>query len=444
MNMKAGRRSFFGRSRRGSIYVFVLGASMLVVIVGLGALAVTRLNARVGAQANDAVEAAALAESAVEYALSRLAGNSSWRTYYVNGVETTPKPMGNGTISFKLVDEALGMAGGDGSLSNNGFDPARAYGYGRVRGTVRVYSVRLRGATPLDALRTTIAASDDYKQETGGTLNTTGGPVSTNGVLTRNGTINGKAEVWGHTGLGAVTGGITFTAAKAMPDPAIFDMYKRMATEIPYTSFSGDKLVGNVLSAAANPTGGATNPNGVYYIQAPSSKNFELQIWRIKGTLVIECLDKATVRQLTAVCWEPHAAGFPILIIKHTTAGTTSDQIMPPPDTINEVTIGANLNPPGTPYNGACNSTIGSTETYPSQLKGLIHVIAHLNNPNDSEIKLDKGVRITGTMIADLQVWTKDASLSWDSDLYFNPPVGYSTGPAMIPVANTWQWEVGP
>src|SRR5689334_5864746 len=93
--------------RRGGVYVFVLGTAMLVTIIGMMVLTTSQINVRASGGTNDGMEAAALAESAVEFALQKVAKDSTWRTDYTNNVIVTPAvPLGRGTISFKLADDA--------------------------------------------------------------------------------------------------------------------------------------------------------------------------------------------------------------------------------------------------------------------------------------------------------------------------------------------------
>src|SRR5262249_29641739 len=101
--------------RRGTIYLLVMVAAILLSIIGFSLLTTSRLAARVRSQSDDIDQAEQLAESAVEFALSKLAANNSWRTTYTSGVEAGTVSFGAGTISFKLVNEGLGLAPGAGN-----------------------------------------------------------------------------------------------------------------------------------------------------------------------------------------------------------------------------------------------------------------------------------------------------------------------------------------
>ena len=105
--------------RRGSVYILVLGMAMLVTVAGLSVLTFARLKGREILWSNHSKEAGVLAEAAVEWALIRLTADTNWRTTYTNGVETSAVAFGNGTISFKLLDET------DGDLADENADPVR-------------------------------------------------------------------------------------------------------------------------------------------------------------------------------------------------------------------------------------------------------------------------------------------------------------------------------
>src|SRR3954470_25059687 len=97
------------RPRRGSIYALVLGVAMLVTAVGIGALAVARVNGRAAAASDDWNEAGLLAFSACEQATAWLnaaaaAAPSTWRAGYTSGTAVAAAALGRGTYQWVLVD----------------------------------------------------------------------------------------------------------------------------------------------------------------------------------------------------------------------------------------------------------------------------------------------------------------------------------------------------
>src|SRR5262249_43884039 len=110
------------RQRRGATLILVLCAALIVSVIGLSGLTVARLNVRRGSQGNDWTEAGVLAMAGVENALAAIDNNYFWwRWTYANDAESTPRTLGHGTVSWKLVDDSL--EGTDGSLADDFTDP---------------------------------------------------------------------------------------------------------------------------------------------------------------------------------------------------------------------------------------------------------------------------------------------------------------------------------
>jgi len=430
------RRGVSESRRRGSAYILVLGISLIVTVVGYSALTLARLDAGALAMETQAQEAQVIAQDGVEYVLNRFS-RVKWWLDYTSGVESSSIQVGNGSFTFKVVDEL------DGNLSNNSFEPVRLYVYARVGRAVRCLSVLLQGANPLDVLHSTLYSASGLTVA-GGVLTSVGGPVTTNGTLTNNATIVGSAECLVATGSGTTSNGVTILALpKPSPSATVFNMYRSWATTIPFVNIDSGSgnLMAPVLSASVNPTGGATNPNGIYYISVPANLTLSIQVPRIKGTLVIDCGDRAFVRlDQCAMNWEPHVPSYPILLIRHATTNACNDLLYPPDQTISESYYGESLNPRGTPYNDVEDSDVD--DAYPSVLNGLIHVIT----PALSSVKvaLQGNTVLNGSVLADCAVQTRGARMTWNGAIYDTPPIGYSVGPEVQVVPGTWRWETIP
>ncbi|MCB9844948.1 MAG: carbohydrate binding domain-containing protein [Phycisphaeraceae bacterium] len=124
--------------RRGSAYLLVLAVTVLVTATGIGTLLVQRIRTRTAVWSADGQRASAMAASAVEMAAYQLANRASWRTGFTSGSWTTAVSIGEGSLSFKLVDEV------DGTLSDDSTEPVRVYGRAQVGSAVRVFSVVAR------------------------------------------------------------------------------------------------------------------------------------------------------------------------------------------------------------------------------------------------------------------------------------------------------------
>lgn len=429
------------RTAHGGVYVAVLGLGMLVTMMGVGGLLAVQSQGRAVNAVRDSAHAQLASRAAVDLACLAMRRNATWRESYKSGVWSSEQSFGRGTIQWRLIDEE------DDDLANNDSDHVRVQGMATVGMSVRVTSMVVRAVkVPMDVLRTTVHSSDVLSAMN--VVNTIGGPVSTNSTLERRATINGDAEALLFTNFSTINGTFTCPApVKPMPDQSVFDLYKSRATTLPWAGSAGGTSVWTLtwplLTAGINPTGGATNPEGIYAITVPANGKLVIEISRIKGTLVVQCGDNAVVEAVKPIFWEPHRTDLPALLIKHTTVSQVIDKIHPDPQIINEASIGANLNPPGTPYQGASNTTM--LDTYPSQLNGLVHIMMPPLNLLASRVEVADTMNFTGTLLCEgrVHINAKGISLNFSPDLYANPPSGYYSI-KMVPDPTTWRRDPAP
>ena len=88
--------------RRGSTYVVVLGASMLVMVIGLSALFAVRVQRRAARGTGDLAQARLYAQSAIEYGFLLLIKDTDWRNILGTGLWATDQPIGNGSFSLEV------------------------------------------------------------------------------------------------------------------------------------------------------------------------------------------------------------------------------------------------------------------------------------------------------------------------------------------------------
>ncbi len=124
--------------RRGSIYLLVLGMAVILTVIGLGAVTVSRVQARSTGGSQDWSEAQSLAFSAVEHALAQIDETDGWRSAYSQ--QTIGKSLGRGTFTWRLVDEA------DGDLTNDPTSPFTVFAMGTVGDAS--YSLRVHMTMP--------------------------------------------------------------------------------------------------------------------------------------------------------------------------------------------------------------------------------------------------------------------------------------------------------
>ena len=188
-----------------------------------------------------------------------------------------------------------------------------------------------------------------------------------------------------------------------------------------------------LLSPASNPYGaGGTNASGIYVIQCNNSV-VTISNSRIVGTVVF--VNPAAGSGITGpVVWEPAVFNYPALMVQYT-GGSSPFNIAPASGALSEAGLGVNLNPAGTPYpyvGGAANSTL--TDSYPSQISGLIYSSANLTFSNYPSV--------FGVVIANGQITVSAASMSLSyGNVYLNnPPPGFTAGTiTMKECYGTWQ-----
>ncbi len=117
-NSKVNRRVGRSVQERGSVYILVLGASVIVAAIGVSSLMLARVQRRSVTNTADRVQARELARSGIDYMLWRIETetSSTWRTSLNNG-NYQNITMGTGTFSVTGVDPD------DGNLTDDTTDP---------------------------------------------------------------------------------------------------------------------------------------------------------------------------------------------------------------------------------------------------------------------------------------------------------------------------------
>lgn len=428
-------------SRRGTVYVFVLGMLMLVMLSGGAAVVVARARTRTISQANDTIRAEALAESAVEYALTTLSQDPLWRMRYLSGVESARVALGGGSFTFKLVDEV------DGNLNNNQYDPIRIYGIGIAGTATQVVSVAAGGTGALTCLNAAVMSAGNIDCGRASLALGTGVLASNTDVHGGTGsTVAAKVEAagtvypetWSLTG--SVTGGVP---QRGMPPSTVFDYYIANGTSIPYSSIPGGNIQRVVLSPLTNPYSLAFNPKGIYVIDCQNQRLI-ISGCRIVGTLVV--LNPGAGSSLGAagggadqINWVPAVSNFPCLLVKGDisisfcpTAGSTLDELG-----------NANFNPLGVAYpypTGSSNLT--ATDSYPSAIGGLIYVSGNVTGSvsGTGTYPVLSNLVVGGTFSAGKDKYT----VNYVSTYLSSPPPGFACSGTPVPTPGTWRRELSP
>lgn len=124
---------------RGSVYILVLGASLLVAAIGVSSLMAARVQRKIVTVSTDRGQARELARTAIDRGLWEVKNNALlWRTTFAAGVLTNVS-FGGGTFTLHAVDPV------DDNLINNNTDPVILVGDGKKGGARYLLRVTLNG-----------------------------------------------------------------------------------------------------------------------------------------------------------------------------------------------------------------------------------------------------------------------------------------------------------
>ncbi len=409
------------RTRRGSVYLLVLGTATLLTIIGLSIAVTSRLNIRHAAAAGDADESAVLGVSALELAVSSVNNDASWRSARASDVMGPSVSLGQGKVMWKQVDEV------DGDIANNPNQPVRLWGKAIVGNSTRQYSIQVTpaGERPLPVLSTTLHSETSISVTAA--LSSSGGPISCDGTLTNSSSITSNVEAAAVSNTGSIAGFVTQPSpGKSVPGLDVGARYLALSTEISYNSIGGGKIDKTILSASANPYG-AQNPLGIYYIRVPSGKKLEIREAIVQATLLVELVGTAQLEMQDLFAWEPPAARMPSLIAYG--GSSASVLVKPKSGTVDVPLLGANIL--------GIVVKVGSRGKAPSEMHGLFHVMGNV------PVAFEDSPRIVGTFIADGPITVKSSTqLVSRPSLVSDPPVGYTVvDPTVTAVPGSFRWE---
>ncbi len=404
--------------RRGGVYVLTLGTALLVTVIGVSALLAARGQRMAVADTQDFCRARYAALAAIDVGLETMQARPDWRTLLPSGAWVTNAALGDARLSLRGVDPD------DGSLADDRADPVVLTGTGYCGNARYQLTVRLEPPTvPLPILSHGLHARTSAFIRSGKALTLSGGPLSSNGPVTTDGPVIGDVIAQSVSNATRVTGTITAPGpGYEAPAANLFAAYVALATPLPAPS----TLEKTVLSPACNPWGRPAL-NGVYLLNL--SSNTKIRNLRIVGTLVVRGNgNKLTIEDNVLI--EPARSDYPAILLDGDgefdvdSAGRLSEPV-------NSV----NFNPPGTAWEGLVDDD--QTDTYPSEIRGLVHVRGALT--------LRGTTLIRGVVICESSASIEgNTRIVVDPTLAAQPPVGYTTygTPAIVP--GTWQQTLPP
>lgn len=397
-------RPSMGVRRRGSMYMVALGAAMVVTVLGLSALMTVRIERKSADAAGDLAEARLLAQSAIEMGVWMMNDDPTWRSTLTSGNWKTNQPLGRGTFSLDGFDPM------DADLADSKTEPVELTGTGLV-GDARfiVKATATAEATPLGALSRALTADGNLSVLSGATFTSPLAALRTNAQLINSGTIIANVEIGSVRTLGTVVGTVTTgSTALEMPDPDVFAMYQSLATTIAYPGTTFDRVL---LAPGLNPWG-ATNADGVYFIDA-GSNDLTIKRSRVLGTLLVKCGTSNKLVIDDPMFMQPYRADYPVLIADCAVEIKLTSAVL----VLSESLQLTNYNPTVAVYLGI--GDIDLLDTYPNEIQGLVHAKRNL--------KLDLTTRIRGSVICEGTVTASSADIIYTASLLTSPPMGYSS-----------------
>lgn len=214
--------------RSGGVYLAVLGAALIVGLMGLSALMGQRIQNRILTNATDMRQAENNASAAVELALLAMKQDTNWRTTYTNGNWFTNRGTTQGICTANVTDPL------DASLSNNPDDPVTVLGIGYCgKAEQRLTTTIDPRKEPISSLRYAVSAGD--------LIDLQGDTLRTNGSIAANQTSASSSQVYGKVHAVSIGGStyngtttqITSDKKPTMPDwTSVFNYYRTNGTEI--------------------------------------------------------------------------------------------------------------------------------------------------------------------------------------------------------------------
>lgn len=408
------------RSRHGSVYIAVLGASLIVVTLGVGGLLATRVAGRSTKAQNDGSNAHFLATSGLELARLWISQDSTWRTTRGSGTWTSGLAIGSGSVSL-VVSDTL-----DSNLANRPHDSVTVQATA-FSGEARRILEQTLVARPvaLSVLGFPLHSAGDIKIKgatrliLGSATLSSSGKIKTDPATVVEGNLvaasfDVKGDYYGTQ--------VTSSASKPMPASTVPESYAALGTLIA----PGNTIDKQVLAAGSNPWGTA-NAEGVYVIR--TSSDLTIRNTRILGTLVIICPNsKVTIDG--SVLIQPSRSDYPSLIVNgELVLGYDSTAAL------SESTTNTNFNPAAAAYQGS--SDLDKTDTYPNEIQGLIHVTGKVTI---SKPGIMRGALLCASTSGDtVTIDTSSFSIISSSSLLTAPPQFYTSSVRMISLPGSFK-----
>ncbi len=401
--------------RAAASYLLLVGTSSLVAIIGLSVLASARRQRDALTSTQDWTQSRRIAFSAAQHALALLTEEAA-ASPSSDSLNTTDfsATVEGGTMSWRLrrPDGSVPTSRDDDLVLETAGSKGIAAYY--QRGVVRATR------TPHNYLSSALHCKGAVTVNSNSHVAFVGAPLTSPTSIGNSSTIHGDICTPNYFPFALCSGSVTI-AAKTYdsPESGVVDDYWSKAT--PLTSATSS-ITEVVITPDLNPFG-STNADGLYSWDLQSSST--LNNARVRGTLVVRTNGhKLTITD--GVLIENFREDYPALIID----GDACWAFDGGAGLLSEANVGINLNPPGAPYVGVTDTD--TTDSYPSEIKGFVHVTGGLAATDTS--------RLNGACLVGGTTSVKDAVvISHDPTIVDTPPVGYGFVTAFTIAPGSWQ-----
>ncbi|MCC9604165.1 hypothetical protein LOC67_26730 [Stieleria sp. JC731] len=399
------------RRRNGYLYIAVMFTSLIVAGAIATAFSIHTSRLRTASGEGDRRAALRLGESSLAVVSEILSQTPQWRDEFdageVNGWVDAESLSGRpNSFAAMVLNDA------DGDLDDDSFDEVDVVAFvtlGHARAAVGAKLIP--AGEPLSWLRYGITVMDDLRLEHATLMSEREVQVGDNCWTSTNGMIvSPRLHCDGYIGVSTVGGSTADDIA--VVDHDIVQRCEDLGTEIPMSSLpihnSDRAIYGAVISASEN-SFGEVNPQGIYWIDANGS-DLTITQSRIEGTLVVRDADQILVTG--GICWESPGA---LLVTDSPVRFYDVNPIL------DESVVGANFNPPSTPYRGFDQNTVVGDQ-FPTSLRGIVYS----SDDIDCFPRTDGSpLAITGAVICDrLSLWG-DLSIQSYDEVIENVPPGF-------------------
>lgn len=403
------------KRRRGYVYLAVLFTSLIVAASVAAALTASTANLSARNGRTGRMSALRLAESELHRVAAVMQDDIAWRDAFENDVFTDWYAPSVDGVPLAAAEVRVRFSDDDGDLADDHFDPVAVTVQANVEHSTATLIATLEpDPVAWDLLRYAVTATDDLQLNNGSVL-TTESPVQVSDDCQSNSygiLVTPRLEC--DRQMEFTLRGDQAVDSLVLPSRSLMDDYIDQGTQIDLNAlpvFDSRRAIRDVVLSASNNPFGATDPAGIYWIDAGGS-SLRISNCRIEATLAIR--DANTIEIRDAVQWQYPTGPDAILV---TDGKIEMTELVAE---LSENDRGVNFNPFRSPYRGVAD--VDTDDSYPCEFRGVI------STPDRFEIDatgLNGYLRFTGSVLChDLRIEAGSVQIHSLSELISDPPRG--------------------